>query len=231
MRFLYSIRIKALTVSAMAAVLCCAFTGLTACAGNDEVETVVLDAQTAEATAVSSTADATAAMANTVHEGSNVQQNANTALITVECESKYTGGTREYINGSFAMDFVNSTDSGLCEAVLNIGALNIKSATVNGLLTNFSIDDDGKLIIPFFNELPSGGAVDIFFEFDAVMGINERFSLPNMDEGTYRAKVYVSSTVPLSIDGCEYTSSADNGRNVYVLDSESVGAVEVSFVH
>lgn len=96
------------------------------------------------------------------------------AMLDLEITKKTGEGgeTLKFLSGSFAVQFVNNTDSPMYSAEFNVSVLSVGTVTVNGFPAKFTFEN-GRLSIPFLSELWKDESFDIFFTFEALTDENE----------------------------------------------------------
>ncbi|MBO4848500.1 MAG: hypothetical protein J5586_05030 [Clostridia bacterium] len=143
-------------------------------------------------------------------------------ILTASVSTSYNaqGEPRARISGSYAIQFVNNTDSEFYALELNMGGTHIVSAAINGMTSHFTAED-GVLTVPFFNELKTGEFCEIVLMFTSSAGSGKPLELPSFTYDTsYRLNAFISSDVSFTFSGVRAKVRSEGGSYRYeVLDA------------
>ena len=162
-----------------------------------------------------------------------ISDDQSSALIILECSKRFKadGSFTLRVSGKMSMSFVNNTDRPLYAAEFDIGDLRVSSATLDSAPARFAVEN-GKLMIPFVNELPFSGETELFFEFSCDIHNSETLMLPVMVYDTsYLLTAYIESEAFISFRGCKAASTEMNGRLLYTVAESSVHEVTLIFTY
>ncbi len=162
-----------------------------------------------------------------------ISDEQSSALFSIECSKRFKadGSFVLRISGKMAMSFVNNTDRPLYAAEFDIGDLRVLSVTLDCAPARFTVEN-GRLTIPFVNELPFSGEAELFIEFFRDIEDAETLKLPAMVYDTsYLLTAYIESEAFISFRGCKAASTELNGRLLYTVAETSVHEVTLKFTY
>lgn len=124
------------------------------------------------------------------------------------------------------ISFVNNTDSVLYYAGFYTGGLQPVIATSSGQSAKFYVDENGMLVIPFINELETGGSCDIYFELEGVFDPDNGITLPVFGYDTaYLLYASIDSDVSLNSEGASLKFVSVDSMYHYSIVKQTVRSV------
>ena len=162
-----------------------------------------------------------------------ISDEQSAAMLTLSCAPGYDsqGRFRGAASGSMAVSFLNNTDRTLYSASFNVGSAQVDFASAEGAPVRFTLEN-GVLTVPFVNELPVNGSVDIYFSFETSADGDGILAVPSIAYDTsFTLTAFVTSRVKLAFSGCDAESAGDGEELSYTVPEQSVREICISFIH
>lgn len=160
-----------------------------------------------------------------------ISDESSRALVIIGCGLAFnaSGEAEAVVSGSAALEFVNNTDSVLYKVVLLTGGMNVTNVTLDGVPASFDISE-GKLTIPFVNELKQGESNEIYFEFSGRCPVKDKLYLFGFWYDTsFTLTVYADSELSLDFDGTDGKLEKSDRGYKYSLEDASVHEAAILF--